>query len=297
MAENESQTVESQTVDGVTEGAVLSLRAAMGELNIEKLGSHNYVGWAPVVKSILVLKDLWAAVDPAPGTEAPPVDPKMNEKALAVLILSVEPMLVGELSRETSAREAWKTLRDTYQAQSAARQMQLSRELQNVKMARSESVTEYIARVKDVQAQLIVAGSEVSERMVILAALSGLPEEYEPVVMVLQRDSMLKMKDLVSELLPMERRLADKVDTERVAQVFYAGHGQRAGRFSDSVRRCWCCNAVGHLRSECPKWKAECERNAFMGHHSGARGRGEAYALGAIADSGSEERFIRTFAM
>ena len=101
MAENESQ-----TVGGVTEGAVLSLRAAMGELNVEKLGSHNYVGWAPVVKSILVLKDLWAAVDPAPGRQAPPVDPKVNEKALATLILCVEPMLVGELSRETSARDA-----------------------------------------------------------------------------------------------------------------------------------------------------------------------------------------------
>ena len=164
--------------------------------------------------------------------------------------------------------------------------MQLSRELQTVKMARSESVTEYVALVKDVQAQLIVAGGEVNEQLVVMAALNGLPEEYEPIVMVLQRDSMLKMKDLLSELLPMERRLADKVDTERVAQVFYAGHGQRAGRSSNSVRRCWCCNAVGHFRSECPKWKAECERerNAFMaGGLSGARKE--------------EERFTRTFAM
>ena len=104
------------------------------KVDIAKLGSDNYTLWSAQMESVLVIKGLWGAVDGADVVSA-----DTDKKAWAHMILCVQPEHVGTIQRAESAREAWTTLRNIYQAQSTARQMLLKRELTHLAKSPTES--------------------------------------------------------------------------------------------------------------------------------------------------------------
>ena len=79
--------------------------------------------------------------------------------------------------------------------------------------------------------------------------------------------------------MPADQLTATAMQLARVGQTqghieecaFYAGAAQMPGRFSNSGKRCCCCNKVEHYWSECPLWWANCKLKAHLGCRSGDR--------------------------
>ena len=70
--------------------------------SIERLDVDNYRTWSKKMKAVLVTKELWT-----PVTEDEPTDKKADQKALALITLSVtnlSPRSCGRLSPRTSPR-------------------------------------------------------------------------------------------------------------------------------------------------------------------------------------------------
>jgi len=125
---------------------------------VEVLDVDNYATWSIRMRALLISKGLWAAVESStPSTE-------QDQKALAKIILHVEDHHLATVGTCATAKEAWETLKATYQAKSNARKLVLRKELTQLRMKPAEPITAYAARAKDLQAQLRSAGEEVKDQ-------------------------------------------------------------------------------------------------------------------------------------
>ena len=202
--------------------------------SIERLDVDNYRTWSKKMKAVLVTKELWT-----PVTEDEPTDKKADQKALALITLSVSDHNLSTLDEAETAKAAWETLKKVYEARSNARKLQLKRELNALKKDAAETVTAYVTRAKDLRIQLASTGYEVKDEEVVLSLLAGLPTEYDMIVTVLESsDGKLVLNDLLPKLLPVEQR----VKPEEIKAWISKG---------PEARECYYCHKKGHLKKDC----------------------------------------------
>lgn len=153
------------------------------------------------MRFLLTIKGLWTAiVDEAADAES-------DTKALALIGLYVKEHHLPTLERCKTAREAWQQLESVYQAKSNARKLQLRKELTQLKKGGDEPLTKYVARAKDIQAQLLAAGHTVADQDLIFSVMAGLPSAYDTIVTVLESgDGELALDHIVPKLLQVEQR-------------------------------------------------------------------------------------------
>jgi transposase InsO family protein len=275
---------------------------------VEKLGTDNYHTWAQRMKFALILKGWWKAVEGQDESET------NSAKALAAIGLAVEKHHLPIISKCQDAKEAWESLKATYEAKSNARKLQLKRELNHLRKEPSEPLTTYFSRATDIRDQLLSAGQEVPDDEIVLTILSGLPSEYDMVVTVLTTgNEQHKLDELLAKLLQVEQRSTRTPDTkERAlfsngANTSFRGRGDgrqskpggnwRPGGGSKpkqhSEAECWHCGRKGHIQSEC-RSKARGEpargRNARTnqnGGHQPSTSRHSNVALMAVDDCAS----------
>ena len=130
--------------------------------NFELLDVDNYSTWSTRMRFYLMAKDLWSAVTTTPApTDA--TGKKKDEKALAVIVLAVKAHHFPTVADCENAKSAWDALERIYKASSAARQLQLKRQISALKKDANEPLTKYIARARDIYAQLKAAGDSIKE--------------------------------------------------------------------------------------------------------------------------------------
>ena len=140
------------------------------------------------------------------GSESNTPNGDQDQKALAKIILSVKDHHLATVGSCATAKQAWETLKATYEAKTNARKLMLRRELTQLKMKPAEALTVYAARAKDLQAQLRSAGDEVKDKEIGLQFLAGLPPAYGMISTVLTSgDRELKIEEMLPKLLPVEQ--------------------------------------------------------------------------------------------
>ncbi|GAB4815386.1 hypothetical protein N2152v2_002432 [Parachlorella kessleri] len=155
------------------------------------------------MRALLISKGLWAAVE----SNTPNGD--QDQKALAKIILSVKDHPLATVGSCATAKQAWETLKATYEAKSNARKLMLRRELTQLKMKPAEPLTVYAARAKDLQAQLRSAGDQVRDQEIALQFLAGLPPAFSMISTVLTSgDRELKIEEILPKLLPVDSWLS-----------------------------------------------------------------------------------------
>ena len=135
---------------------------------IEPLDVDNYATWSVRMKAYLMVKGLW---DPITGAST---DATADGKALAQITLHVKDHHLQTVAGCATSKDAWDTLKSTYQAQSNARKQLLRRSLTQLKMGATEPLTVYAARAKDIQTQLSTAGDAAADQEVAMQFLAGL---------------------------------------------------------------------------------------------------------------------------
>lgn len=222
---------------------------------IVKLGPDNYPIWQQKVTFLLVTKDLDDAVTEGWLEGGTPTKKaaraKIDKKALAVIGLNIENTQLDKIAGCKTAREAWMALENSYKTKSTAKIMQLSRELMDLKKGSGESLEMYFSRAKSIREQLLMGGHVVEEREVAFRVLTGLPQEYQMVVTVLENsEKTLELDDVMARLLPVEAKIVAQV---KVESAYYSGSGSRDNR--NQGRECWVCGKKGHFKRNCPVYK------------------------------------------
>jgi hypothetical protein len=83
------------------------------KLSVEKLDVDNYSTWSVKFKALLAVKGMLKAIT---GDD----DVERDQKALALMVLSVRDHHLSMLAECETAKEAWGALETTYKAKSAA---------------------------------------------------------------------------------------------------------------------------------------------------------------------------------
>lgn len=145
------------------------------EYKVQRLNSSNYHAWAIRSRAVLVQRNIWSAVNPGYGDTMNEDQQKINEKALTLLFLIVEDSYLDDIGTCTRAKEAWEILEEIHSKFGLLHTLQLMRDLVNIKLAKDESMSNYIARIMEIHRKLIKCNHGYPDKELALILLLGLP--------------------------------------------------------------------------------------------------------------------------
>ncbi|CAN6687033.1 unnamed protein product [Malus baccata var. baccata] len=165
------------------------IESLLGVLTI-RLQDDNFAKWSFQFRSVLEGYDLFDLFD---GNNVCP--PKY--------VISLE--AIDYVFGCKTTYEAWTNLNDRYATVSRAQINHLKTELYTIKK-RSDTVEKYLLRLKGLKDQLLVTGEIVSDNDLIVAALAGLPSEYNMIkTVIVARESPLTLKEFCAQLLSAKK--------------------------------------------------------------------------------------------
>ncbi|MCO5557072.1 hypothetical protein L7F22_010628 [Adiantum nelumboides] len=137
-------------------------------------------------------------------------------QAQGLININVKDTLVGYIQSATSAKEAWDILARRFEGKSIIKVMHLKSKLNEATKSSSESVHEYLFKLRNIQDELAAIGEEVSNADMIQSILKGIKKEYKHFVTSLAvRESFPSLEDLTSLLLQEEERFGEDNPTSR----------------------------------------------------------------------------------
>ncbi|UYV78679.1 hypothetical protein LAZ67_16002366, partial [Cordylochernes scorpioides] len=221
---------------------------------LEKLNDQNYRSWKYNTKMMLIERELWKYVtEPAPDEEASRTIFNMKqEKALAMIALTISPSQQIHIMDCTTAREAWDTLEQVYEPKSRSRILQLKKQFISIRFEEQETMTNYLGRLKICSDHLREAGAEMQDQDLAYSMLAGLPESYDGIIMTF---SNVEDKEFTSSkvkhvlLAEYERRMARRVNNTNEALQF--GTTTRKEDKKKKNFTCYKCGKEGHIARSC----------------------------------------------
>ena len=220
------------------------------------LNGSNYPTWKVQCRMALMKDGLWTIVS---GSELPPDAAEADkyakfvgrrDRALAIIVLSVEPTLLYLIADPEDPTVVWKKLADQFQKKTWANKLELRRKLYSMRLKDGNSVQEHIKAMTEVFDSLSVVGDPVAEEDRVVHLLASLPESYNMLVTALEASVEVPKLELVTErLLHEERKLRDRegatagsVKAMTVKQPYKKGP------------KCHYCKRFGHIRRNCRKF-------------------------------------------
>ena len=212
------------------------------------LDGDNYATWKVQVKMCLIKEDLWRLVN---GDETAPSDPsalaKFNirkDKALAIIVLAVDPKLLYLLGDPDCALSVWKTLQDTYQKKTWSNKLRLKKKLYRQQLTDGGNLQEHLKSLVEIFDSLAVMGDPVKEEDRVICLLASLPEKYDTMVTTLETlDSVPGWGAVQERLLRQEEKFQDHVDGDK---AYVSGKMQ-----NKYIPRCFTCGDTGHFKRNC----------------------------------------------
>lgn len=235
----------------------------MDEFRLEKLNSSNYSAWSIRVRAALVQKGCWSTIDPGCPSEKPTEAWKsQDQKALTYLFLVVEDEYLDDIAELTSAREAWNVLKERHTKYGLLHTLQLLRELFSARKG-TEPVAEYVGKLTDLHRKVTAGGHGFADREFALIILMGLPQQYDSLILNLERDEMNLTTAMVKSRLAVEEKRLERSEAETSSATTLKAlktqekkywHQPNADNMKIEGRRdtkCFACGGWGHIAKNC----------------------------------------------
>ncbi|KAH6790100.1 hypothetical protein C2S51_005106 [Perilla frutescens var. frutescens] len=202
---------------------------------------------------------------------------RRDQFLLSWIIGSISESMIGHVTRCTSSRDLWLTLKSLFQSQSKARVMQLKLQLQTQKKG-DLTIDKYFLTMCGIADNLAAIGKPIADEDLILHILSGFGSEFDAVVVNLtNRSEPLSLPDVQFALQAHENRLlnhcssfspiANLATHQNQSTDFTYNRGRpptyhrgstsrgRGGRHfgKDSKIVCQLCGKSGHVAFKCFK--------------------------------------------
>ena len=218
---------------------------------IVPLKGSNYPTWKVQCWMALMKDGLWSIVN---ETETIPEEREADkrakfmtrrDRALALIVLSIEPSLLYHLGDPEDPVVVWKKLSDQFQKKTWANELGLRRRLYSLKLKEGESVQEHIRKMTEIFEELAVIGDPVKEDRVV-HLLASLPESYNMLVTALEANSEVPQMEVITErLLHEESKHKDQEDSGRSHMK-----AMTVTRSKMEVK-CYHCNKLCHIKRNC----------------------------------------------
>ena len=209
---------------------------AIKSVSIALLKGSNYPTWKLQCRMVLMREGLWSIVS---GTEQAPANEEVEnvakfaarrDRALALIVLSIEPSLLYLLGDPDDPVVVWRKLSDQFQKKTWANKLQLRKRLYSLRLREGDSVQEHIRKLTEIFDELAVIGSPVEEEDRVVHLLASLPESYGVLVTALEASSEVPKMEVVTERLLHEVRKHKEKDSQgEAAPRLYLSLGQRKG--------------------------------------------------------------------
>ena len=226
--------------------------AEIKTVSIVPLTGANYATWKIQCQMALMKEGLWKIVN---GSEKAPTErdalTKFNsrkDRALAIVVLSVDTMLVYILGEPTDPVEVWKTLSEQYQKKTWTNHLNLRRRLHSLKLKDGESVQSHVKEMTEIFNELAIVGDTIEDDDRVVYLLASLPESYDVLVTTLEANETVPgMKTIIERLTHEEKKLQDRTKSSSSTDggALTARHQQRRGP------RCHFCKKLGHIQRNC----------------------------------------------
>ena len=136
----------------------------MEKSHIIPLNERNFPTWKVQIKMHLIALELYNIIE---EVETAPADMSSAEfrklsnrrnKALATIVLAVEPKLLYLLGDHTDPVKVWKTLINTFQKKTWTNKLRLKNKLYSVKLCRGNNLQEHIKQFVELFVVIAVVG-------------------------------------------------------------------------------------------------------------------------------------------
>jgi len=265
---------------------------ALKVYSIPKLNDINYVTWSIRMKAILVRKGLWAIVS---GTEKFPDSDKAEATKLAAftqrqleacseLILAVEDSQLAHMDSD-DPKVVWDELSKVHGARGLSTQLAALRRFVRMEKSPTQSMSSWIGDVRSLAHQMKRIGIPLPDIFTILVLTSGLPHEYEAVVVALDSidSTSLTLETTITRLInEEERHISQKATEDYKASLSGPSSNPVPSQLQSAedtlafIARtinvsCFKCGKKGHYQKDCPTARTS--------------KRDEAHAISGVADS------------
>ncbi|KAL5820455.1 hypothetical protein ACOSQ3_022337 [Xanthoceras sorbifolium] len=195
-----------------------------------KLDKSNYIYWKTQVMPAIRTLDLedyisGSAVIPEPYIDVhthiegegtliqKQVNPaysywkKTDQILLCWLLETLSQGVLGQVTQCRTSLKIWSKLQRVYSQQSLAKVFQLRQQLQNIKKS-SNSIYDFVLKIKNIGDALMAAREEVSERDLLMSLMNGVGHDYDLVVVLISNQHQtMTLKYAHFSFLMHEQRL------------------------------------------------------------------------------------------
>ena len=229
----------------------------MDKNNVIALSENNYSTWKIQMKMHLISHDLFGIVT---GTETAPSEDQASavirfngrkDKALAMIVLAVEPRLLYILGDPVDPTVVWDKLASTFQKKTWANKLRLRKRLYSMQLKTSNGLQEHLKKFAELFSEMAVVGDVVDDEDQVICLLASLPDEYSTLVTALEASEKVPTWDVVTErLIHEENKFIEKGSESSSAFLTKSHSNQDSRKFKKSVK-CYNCGKLGHIKKNC----------------------------------------------
>ena len=219
---------------------------------IVPLQGSNYPTWKLQCQMTLMKENLWGSVN---GSETAPADgadriAKFNarkDKALATIILSIDPTLLYLVGEPKDPVDVWKLLSNNFQKKTWANRLALRRKLHSLQLKEGQSVCNHIKCMTELFNELTVVGDNISDEDRVVYLLASLPESFDMLVTALEANKDVpKMETVIERLQHEEMKKNERGSIENTEEAMTVKHKpHRKGP------KCHYCHKYGYIQRFC----------------------------------------------
>ena len=149
-------------------------------ISIVALNGTNYPTWKVQCRMALIREGLWGIVsetEECPDRAEADKHAKFmarKDRALATIVLAVEPSLLYLLGDPEDPVAVWKRLSGQFQKKTWANKLNLRKKLFTMKLSDSGSMKEYIRKMTEIFHELAVISEPITEEDQVVHVLAGL---------------------------------------------------------------------------------------------------------------------------
>lgn len=238
--------------------------------SFQKLNGENYAVWSYKMELLLIDDNVWDVIDKEKptGDDKVAVWNKGNDKARVRIGLSVEDDQLIHIRSATTAKDAWKALKEYHQKATLTSKVLLLKRLCRTVLGEDGDMEAHITNFSNTVNQLIALGTDLADDLLAAMLLGSLPESYDTLVTALESrpEKDITSQFIKSKLIDEYKRRKGQKDVRDNFPVsetaMKATFKDNSGQNGSVVKSCFFCKKIGHVKQECKKYAAWKTKNS-----------------------------------
>ncbi|KAI5699156.1 hypothetical protein M8J77_025850 [Diaphorina citri] len=232
---------------------------SMSKFGIKPFDGKNFGNFLYRIEATLDENDCKEAIEEPMKESDSAKSKKKNATAKSILIQCMSDECLDLIKECETAYDIIKTLKQNYARKSLTEQMQLKRQLANLKFDEKVPLKEFFIRFDALIRDLKDCGIVIEEKERICNLLLAMPKSYDFVTSsleTLENVNGLNMDFVKNRLLSEEVKKCRHVNVDQAST-------DKPAVFHAHVIRCYLCNQLGHKKIDCPKLEKDRNKQQY----------------------------------